>query len=320
MGGASDPLALASADDLAAELLRRTRMGEGWDPALAGELFMALEPAADHNWNRFSRKRLADLFVDPRRFPGGHDLDFRGATVLEVGSGAWNPFASLMVYLQLGAMRGIAVDVEEVVDLEQAARGAALAAAYTLLDPRLVVDDYPVSRREVACNSEALDFARLREGDPSGAGPERLAYRRESIHALSLDDAEVDLSVSTSFLEHVDRVEAAIAQLARVTKVGGYGVHGIDGTDHRRYAHPEVSPLEFLCEEPEAEILHGSNRLRPLQFVDLFAAHGFDVLDVRPWFDIEISDDLRSRMVEPYRSLSTEVLRWGAARLFVRRR
>jgi hypothetical protein len=98
------------------------------------------------------------------------------------------------------------------------------------------------------------------------------------------------------------------------------GSHAIDGMDHRHYGSPAIAPLEFLTEESEERLLHECNRLRPLQFVEMFERHGFEVLEVQRHRSIDIPAPLRERMVDPWRSLPTEVLEVIHAHLVVRKR
>lgn len=307
-------------DGLATELLVRARNGDLCEPQLTGDLQMAYELGGDQHGNRFSRRRLRDFFSNTYPFEGCENLELEGATVMEIGCGSENPLALLMVFALLGARRCIGVDLDEPYGgNNRMVRGMARAASYLLLDPRLVVGSYPITREQVAANAAEFDLRQLYWGHPAGVPAGRLQHLRKSLYDLDLP-AEVDLTFSVSFLEHIPDVDKAVGVLARITKPGGFGIHGIDGTDHRRYNHPEIGPLQFLCEDTDAALVHGSNRLRPLQFVDVFEAHGFEVLEVRPETPIEVTDELRSSLAERFRSIPEEVLQWGSARIFVRRK
>ena len=88
----------------------------------------------------------------------------------------------------------------------------------------------------------------------------------------------------------------------------------IDATTTRR-----VIPLEFLTEASNETIVHGSNRTRPLQFAALFEKHGFEVIAIEPFERVDVSPELRNRFVEPYRSMTDEVLAVTIAKIVVRR-
>ena len=70
--------------------------------------------------------------------------------------------------------------------------------------------------------------------------------------------------ISAAFFEHITSVDATIVEIARTTRKGGIGIHIIDGADHRRYFDPKCHPIEFLTETTDAEIVHSSNRIRPM--------------------------------------------------------
>ena len=59
---------------------------------------------------------------------------------------------------------------------------------------------------------------------------------------------------------------------------------------------------------------------QPRQFVEIFERHGFEVLDVHAYARVAVGEDLRSRFVEPFRSMPLEDLGVTQARFFVRKR
>jgi len=308
-----------ASDELAQELLRRVRAGEPVHEDLAGALSVYLDANCDGHENRFGARRLRDLFSMFCGIAAGQ-LRFDGVTVVDLGCGARNPLAMLTVFLLAGAKRGIGVDLDEVQDLGLAVRGIAKSASLMMLEPRMIVGRYPLSRSEVVQNAGGFDFAKLFAGDASGIPESRLSLRRESIHQLQLADGEVDLVVSNSFFEHVPDPAGAVRQLARITKPGGHGVHNIDCVDHRIYREPERHPLDFLREESDAPLVLGSNRVRPLQFFDLFEQNGFEVLERHRLYEVSVTPEMRQRFAEPFRSLPDEVLRWARGQVFVRRK
>jgi len=319
-----------STKQLANELHARLRAGaiemvDGhYDHDADGYASLGLEllRRVDVESNRFSRSNVASRFMTYVSFDSSSPASLEGATVVELGCGGRNPLSTLFVFVLLGARRAIGVDLDAVADVQEAVRALARCAGWMLTDPRLVVKWFPITRAQVASHLAAtrFDLVKLFAGDASGVDRDRLDFRQESVTRLGLGDGEVDLCCSTSFLEHVDDVEAAIAEMARVTKRGGRGAHCIDGIDHRSYVDAEVHPLKFLEEEGKGPIVHTCNRIRPRSFVPIFERHGFEVLRFQEWRHQEIGAEMRARFVEPYRSMSAEDLGCTGATIWVRRR
>jgi SAM-dependent methyltransferase len=285
---------------------------------LGNQLQDALASALDIHRNRMSRRCYRDVGILPQL--ALLDLSLDGATVVDVGCGSRNPYGVLFLLLMLGARRGVAIDLDPIQDRERAVKALAECAAMMLVDPHGLVGDYPIERAKVLENIGSFDLARLRAGDATGLDGARLEYRQEAAGQLSIRDSEADLVVSKSFLEHVEDADAVIADLARITRVGGMGIHLIDGVDHRRYAQPNLHPLEFLAETSEAPIVWGCNRIRPLDFVPIFERHGFEVMAVLPYEVIEIDPARHKAMAEPFRSSQREILGVVGARFVVQRK
>lgn len=308
-----------SATDLARELVRRASSLETCDPDALGALSVASESWGDVHPNRFSRQRLWDNFYTffTHWKPAG--FDFRGSTILDIGCGGTNPYGFLMVFALLGARRAIGMDVDIPADPKHAVQAAAKAAAYMLLDHKIVVGDYPIERDDVARFAGGFDFKKILAGDATGLD-ERVCLLHDSVHQMSLADGEVDLMTSNAFLEHVPDLDSAFEEMSRVTSSGGYGAHNIDGIDHKHYADADVAPIGFLSIESKDEIVHGSNRVRPLEYPRLFEKHGFEVVEIYPYRTEEVTADMRRDFLEHYRSMPDEVLSVSQARIYVRKR
>jgi SAM-dependent methyltransferase len=182
------------------------------------------------------------------------------------------------------------------------------------------VADHPITREDALRNVASFDLAKLRAGQLAGVDLDRLSFLRESVHSLPLESGSVDVTTSVAFLEHLPRMDGVAEELARVTRRGGMGIHVIDATDHLRYWRPEVHPLAFLAVEPGAELVHDSNRLRPVEFVPVFERHGFEVLSLMTYQTAAVDEALRRTFVAPWRSMSVEDLRVGQARIVIRKK
>lgn len=319
------PIALrrVSLAKLSSELLARIEAGSfGANEAsilLGCELHEALGVVLDVHNNRLSGRRYSDLFGAFYEYVGPLRPRLDGATIVELGCGSINPYGLLFLFLMLGAQRGIAIDLDGIQNMPRAVKALADLSAMMLIHPKDIIGDYSITREQMLQNIASFDLSRLHSSDVLGLDAERLSYRRESVQALSLLDGEVDYMISNAFFEHVPRIEDAIVELARVTRTGGIGVHTIDGSDHRRYDNPACHPLEFLTEASKELIVHGSNRIRPLQFAPMFEKHGFEVIAIEPFERVDFTLELRNRFVEPYRSMTDEMLAVTIAKIVVRR-
>jgi SAM-dependent methyltransferase len=269
-----------------------------------------------HN-NRFARVRFFDLFGMFQ-----HDLPhprppIAGASYLDLGCGSINPFGWGLLMCMLGATSCACLDLEDIQDPARAARGLARMVDIVLRNPSGVVRDYPITRAQIDRNLEGIDVEGLRRGDLSAAGP-RLPYLKESAAKTSLADASVHVATSNSFLEHLDDVDAVFAELARITAKGGFGVHAVDGIDHWSYGDPARGPHDFLW-DPTPGMVHGSNRIRPLEFPALFERHGFSVQAVIPRQTIPMTDSMRKKLLPRWASMSREMLETTQITLVVRR-
>jgi len=319
-----------SIEELSGEVFARIDEGAfSNDPTIpvGCQIHDALTVALDVHHNRFSRRYHRDLWERYRdafgMFGGGPfgpprpPLD--GTTIVDLGCGSINPYGLLFLFLMLGARRGIAVDLDSFQDISRSTRAMADCAGMMLIDPKQLVGDYPITREQVLQNIASFDLAKLNAGDSSGIDVERLSYCQDAMEALSLQEGEADVVVSTAVLEHIQAVDATISELARITRKGGFGVHYIDGADHRRYSDPDCHPLEFLTVAGNEAIVRGSNRIRPTEFGPLFERHGFEVIDFYPAERVDVDATLRQRLAEPFRSMPNEVLAVIGGRLVVRR-
>lgn len=314
--------------DLGCELLARLRNPEaagsqsGVEARMA--LFEALREAIDKgrdSWeNPFAICKSATAFRFFRHCHRAHQVPFRGATWVDLGCGAVNPFVRLFPVLLLGAQRVLCFELEPPRDLAKAIRFLAELVGAALIDPARVFGDLAVDRRELLANIADFDLPRLAAGDAGGLPPARCALRQQSILATQLDAGSADVLVSNSVLEHLPDADSALGEFARITAPGGFGIHGIDVMDHRSYADPNIHPLEFLTIESNEPIVHGCNRLRLFEYEPLFARHGFEIVDQWRGPRHELPESLRARFVAPWREMSDDQLAVTWAQVLVRKR
>jgi len=276
--------------------------------ALFTALRDALEERVEVPDNRLSVSVVAQRFDFVRDCWRQHGLPLSGAVHLEVGCGVVNPFGRMFSHLMLGASRAYCLELDVPTAWDGPVRALARLAAAALVDPGRLFGDYPVTGREILTHIEGFDLARLQRGDPGGLDARRLVFLDRPVTATGLSPASVDVVFSNSVLEHLPDVGEAFAELSRVTRPGGFGFHGIDLRDHRWYEAPSTHPLEFLTIPPRDPIVLECNRLRHFEYEELFARHGFSVVDRGLGPKIPIPAELRARLAPPWRSMTDEQL------------
>jgi SAM-dependent methyltransferase len=284
---------------------------------LGTEVVTALEQVLEVPENRFSRHRLWAMFNTFHRRLRAPKPPVKGATYLELGCGSINPLGVMFLFKMLGARQAIAIDPDPVENASRARQGLAQAADRLLESSGQIVGRYPITRDEILQNLRGIDLERLRAGDAAELEPS-LVYRNESAYAVSVEDQSVDVVLSNSFLEHVEDIDGVIAEMARVTRPGGFGVHSIDGNDHRIYGDGGIHSLDFLRQEAGG-MVHGSNRIRPLEFPALFARRGFTFQQLIPRQTLRVTSALRASLAEPWRDMPKAMLRVKTGILVVRK-
>jgi SAM-dependent methyltransferase len=248
-----------------------------------------------------------------------HGMQVAGKTCLDLGCGAVNPLVRLFPLLMLGAKQVQGFELEPVRNPWKAVKFLADVVAAAVVDPSRVFGDLDVERMQLLANLADFDLAKMARGEMSGIPAARATLVQRSIVATGMAPGSADLLMSNSVLEHLPDLDAAMAEWARITPSGGFGMHGIDVIDHRSYANAKIHPLEFLTIESKEPIVFESNRVRLHEFEALFARHGFVVLDQWRGPKLTIPDDLRRRMVEPWRSMPIEHLEYGWSQFLVRK-
>ena len=272
-----------------------------------GTLWANLDAILDIHPNRFSRVKTKQLSRIMAAHPTMSLEVLQGGTFVDFGCGGLNPLSGMLVMIAAGAGRYTGIDLDPLNET-LALRAAAKTAMELIAEPRLYLEPYPITREQVRKNLEGLDIRSLARGEADALKGFPLEYRNVSADATGIDSASVDGTTSISFLEHVPDPDLVIEEIARISKPGAIGVHAIDGADHRSYPSRTIGPLDFLTLDSKEPLLFGCNRVRPLDFVDRFERHGFEVLECIVTREEPVSERMRSTMVEPYRSMSLETL------------
>jgi len=286
--------------------------------ALADALADGLAAFADVHDNRFSIRRMHDLFTAFHRNIANPRPPIKGARYVDLGCGGHNPLAFLFLLQLLGARHGTGVDLDPVLDPPRAVRAMGKLVATLMQDPKRILVNFPITRAEIEANLAGVNQELLRAGDLSGLDWSRLAYKNESVYATSLPTGSADVVMSNSLLEHLEDLDQLMVELSRITAPGGFGVHNIDGTDHRRYMDPNRDELSFL-REPGTGFLYGSNRVRPAQYRARFERHGFVVQQFIAIRKVAVTAGLRTNLASPWRELPDEDLETTVGTMVVRK-
>jgi len=270
--------------------------------------------------NRFSLAWLECQFSASRhQWNKQHQIPIQNATYVEIGSGAINPFSFMFLHLMLGAKKCFCLEPDNLVNESLSLKNLAEIVGKIVINPKKVCGDYPITSEQILKNLSSFKDELLSQGDYKGLDSDKLIYLKESLINNSIPDETADVTNSVSVLEHLTDLDLSMQEIRRLTKIGGYGLHNIDGIDHEYYQDSSIHPLEFLKVETDSEIVGVCNRIRPLSFVEIFERNGFEVLEIRPYGKIGVSDELRDFFAEPFRSMSQEFLEVTQAYFLVKR-
>jgi SAM-dependent methyltransferase len=270
--------------------------------------------------NRLAPRCTGQFFGFTHFCAVNHGLPIRGATYLDFGCGSINPFGRMMALIMAGAWRAGCVELDPLQDPAEAAMSLADMVAAAVLDPKQVFCDLPVRVPDLLANLADFDLKRLAAGDLGGIPKDRLRLFTQPLEECGIPDKMVDVVVSNSVLEHVTDADATLATMAQLVRPGGFAMHGIDTADHRWYGNPKIDRLEFLTEDPNAQMIAGCNRLRLVDFDRLFRKHGFDIVVRMPIAPVPVTPQLRRRLVKPWRDMPDDDLNVTWCNYLLRRR
>jgi SAM-dependent methyltransferase len=238
--------------------------------------------AANMNQNDRAFYNLVHVHRQLRMLAESVGVDFRGKTVLELGS---SPEPTLPLILLLDGAERIVVN-------------NVFALGNTV--PRSTVqllNLFMTSMRDVPPErvQEVIEW----HGDTGWLRPEQFErHAPMGAEELPLADESMDIVFSMAVLEHVQQPRAVLTRTFELMKPGGWCFHAIDLRDHRDFRRP----LEFLSltEEQYVEATGGSeNRVRAEEYVELFREIGFQLVSTRfQDTPLRLTDDGRSDLVD----------------------
>lgn len=204
-------------------------------------------------------------------------FDFRGKTILELGTG-WQPIIPLLFRLA-GVGEVLMVDAQRLLDVRLLRETAQnLTEKRRLIADRLGMSEGEVVRClaiEPAADLEHMLVSfRLRYLAPADAG------------ALGLPSGSIDAVTSRAVLEHIPPTVIArlFAEFARLLRPRGMMCHMIDNSDHWEHGDKSISRVNFLKFEDSVwritllNPLDYQNRLRHFEYLALLQQAGFRVV------------------------------------------
>lgn len=254
-----------------------------------------------------------DWFATPLRAIG---YRAEGTRVLELGPG--KTCEILAAFTLAGARSGLGLDYS--LDVP-----AALPPARLQATARILEEHRPDFLAAVASSPQTV---RQRYEAISASGEAPLEFQRYNGWSIPLADQSVDLIVSRSVLEHVDRtsVKPLLGELRRVLRPDGGMVHVIDMRDHMHLIPGKASPNgpsfsgvtgdwldaltypEWLFRAMFSRSAVMINRIRIDEWLSLFAQSGFTVIH-REDYRLGLPESARNgALQEPWRSLDPDTL------------
>ena len=228
-----------------------------------------------------------------------------GGAFVDFGCGAHDPVALATYYYANGFKKAYAIDLLP----PRNELYSALAMYDILASIRLFPERYcrpgvtvkQLLKRLSVFNITAFEDGNFSLGMESAAG--KVCYEPVDILELSIEPESVSVLFSSAVLEHVSDIDGVCKKIYDGLMPGGVAFHFIDMADHRSYRRgSECGPLSFLTEEIAPKNM---NRLRKSE--QLAAQHraGFEIIKLSS-VNAELTDDIRSKLVERFRGLDDD--------------
>jgi len=136
--------------------------------------------------------------------------------------------------------------------------------------------------------------------------------------STGLESYSIDVITSTDVLEHIEplTLRDILKECFRILRPGGIASFEIDYGDHYSYIDNRISMYNFLRYSDKAwslfnPSLHYQNRLRHSDYIKLFLAVGFHVIEDHPWIasSADFEYMLRLRIAKRFKAYSNDDLR-----------
>ncbi len=231
-----------------------------------------------------------------------------GKKYLDLGCGHYHPYGTIAFFFINGAGTCYAID-DDHAEPQRAAEAlydellAALAHPQEWWQEEIDLVDYERRIRE-------FNLAALKDGKPEqGIAAVPIHYQvGDAGYPGRYQSESIDLINSTAVLEHCTDLSQVFATLFKMQPSGGLSYHEIDLVDHRVYSEPErYHYWSFLtCEDDDPHSV--SNKLRKSQILELAKSTGYVVLSEESISDSTLPQDLKSKLLPLFQSLSDDDL------------
>jgi hypothetical protein len=237
-------------------------------------------------------------------FPGLEYEWIRQKTIIDFGSGTYNPLALAIIFFANGFERVTAVE-RFPVHVEIAYSGALEIAKCLLANPAELnfsgIDTEVLKQRVASLSFDTLreNLARLNQGEISSLSLGPIDFVK------ALDDSPTfrfDLLISNSVLEHVMTMDTEIPLHRHLIAPDGVCVHTVDFSDHRAIGrNGNVFGMYYDGD------LHDINGLRPSEVLTVFSKSHFLVTSSG---DLNIGTEYidRNRIIDRYRQYGNDDL------------
>jgi SAM-dependent methyltransferase len=278
------------------KLLRLLGVPEGVeDPEKARRVLEDGHLKSPKNWRSFdylqamARRQLAKngeytfnkIPVSSKQFFDMIGIDrLRGARILDLGCGAFDPLLQAIYLVCNGAGQVVAIDTQPCATPDRAAFAMANLIGEIVLSP----DRWSlgaISTPEIRSRASLFDIEALRNGDlEAGIKTTPITYRIGTLQDLHFEPGSFDIVLSFSVIEHIMEPEKVLRHVADLLRPGAALASQVDFSDHRQHALPGYNFWTFMTnaglDQP------GINELRFSELLDLLNAIGLRVTKTRP--------------------------------------
>jgi SAM-dependent methyltransferase len=277
-------------------LLRLLGVPEGAeDPEKARQLLQDGHLKSPKNWRSFdflqaaARRQLAkNGEYTFNKIPQSAKLFFemigtdrlRGARILDLGCGAFDPLLQAVYLVCNGAGHVVAIDTQPCATPDR----AAFAMANLIGEIMLAPDRWSlgaISPSEIRSRAGRFNVKALRDGNlEKGIKAAPVSYQIGAVQELCVKPGSFDIVLSFSVIEHIMEPEKILRHVANLLKPGAALVGQVDFSDHRQQALPGFNFWTFMTNRGPDQ--PGINELRFSELLQLLASIGLRVTKTTP--------------------------------------